>query len=152
MVNQNDQIEQQLFKMLRRTQAIHVRTASGDVELERSSYGILCLLSDDGPQRLGSIANAFRLDPSTITRQVQAVVRLGLAEKHVDERDRRATVLSLTDQGAEAVAEARAHRRQMLDALLHEWTKAQRTEFLASLTRFNETVDSWIEREDDADS
>ena len=44
MDNPNDDIEQQLLRLTRRTQAIHVRTSSGEVLLERSSYGILCLI------------------------------------------------------------------------------------------------------------
>lgn len=143
----NDQIEQQLLAMLRATQAIHVRTSDGDALLERSTYGILCLLDDEGPLRLGAIAQAFRLDPSTITRQVQAVVRLGLAEKVTDPSDRRAAVLSLTEQGQSAVTEARTHRRQQLDLLLQEWSPDEREEFLRAITRFNDTVDEWVERE-----
>lgn len=143
--NPNDQIEQQLFKLLRRTNAIHVSTSSGEIELERSSYGILCLLDDEGPQRLGAIASAFRLDPSTVTRQVQAVVQLGLAHKASDESDRRATVLSLTPVGRETVQTARRHRRRMLDAILGEWTLEEREEFSRVLTRFNDTVDRWAE-------
>lgn len=142
--NPNDQIEQQLFTMLRATQAIQVRTSEGEALLERSTYGILCLLDDEGPQRLGAIAQRFRLDPSTITRQVQAVVRLGLAEKVTDPSDRRASVLSLTEGGQETVAEARTRRRGMLDALLSEWTADEREEFLRAITRFNETVDRWV--------
>jgi len=142
--NTNDQIELQLFTLLRRTQAIHVQTSSGEVELERSAYGILCLLADEGPQRLGAIATAFRLDPSTITRQVQAVVRLELAEKATDPGDRRASLLTITDMGLEAVTVARAHRRRMLDALLSEWTQEERDGFLRALTRFNQTIDDWI--------
>lgn len=145
--NSNDLIEHQLFTLLRRTQAIHVQTSSGEFELERSSYGILCLVADEGPQRLGAIAAAFRLDPSTITRQVQAVVRLGLADKTIDPSDRRASLLSLTDTGLEAVTEARAHRRRMLDAILSEWTPEERESFLRALTRFNRTIDDWIARD-----
>ena len=111
MGNANDEIEQQLLRLLRRTQAIHVRTSSGDVVLERSSYGILCLILDEGPQRLGTIAQTFTLDPSTITRQVQAVVNAGLAEKAVDPSDRRATLLSLTEEGRVAIEEARNYRQ-----------------------------------------
>ena len=57
-MHDNDDIEHQLFKLLRRTNAIHVQTSSGEIELERSAYAILCLIADDGPQRLGSIASA----------------------------------------------------------------------------------------------
>jgi DNA-binding MarR family transcriptional regulator len=141
--NPNDSIEQQLFKLLRRTNAIHVTTSTGEIELERSSYGILCLLADEGPQRLGSIATAFRLDPSTVTRQVQTVVNLGMAEKATDPADRRATVLSLTSFGAETVKQARDHRRLMLDEILKDWTTAEREGFATALGRFNATIDGW---------
>ena len=147
-MDNNELIEHELFKLLRRTNAIHVQTSSGEVELERSAYGILCLIADEGPQRLGSIAHAFRLDPSTITRQVQAVERLGLAEKTTDPLDRRATLLYLTKAGAEAVGTARAHRRRMLDAILSDWTPGEREDFLRALTRFNDTVDGWIVRDE----
>lgn len=144
MVTTED-IEQQLFILFRRSQAIHVSTRSGDFELDRSIYGILCLLDDEGPLRLGAIAHRFQLDPSTITRQVQAVVRLGLAEKRVDPSDRRASILSLTPVGQETIIQARSHRRRMLQAILQDWTTEQRTEFLAALRRFNSTVESWID-------
>lgn len=148
MSNPNDQIEQQLFRLLRRTNAIHVTTARGDVDLERSSYGILCLLADDGPQRLGAIATAFRLDPSTVTRQVQTVVNLGLAEKATDPTDRRATVLSLTDEGLETVTTARTWRRQMLDQIIAGWTDEERQQFVDALARFNTSVDEFEEKLD----
>ena len=146
-MDNNDQIEHQLFKLLRRTNAIHVQTSSGEIELERSAYAILCLIADDGPQRLGSIATAFRLDPSTITRQVQAVERLGLAAKSSDPADRRAALLHLTDTGRDAIGTARAHRRRMLDAILADWSEDERSEFLKALQRFNDTMDDWIVRD-----
>ncbi|GAA1105404.1 MarR family transcriptional regulator [Nocardioides dubius] len=152
MVHTNEEIEQQLFILFRRSQAIHVSTRSGEFELDRSIYGILCLLDDEGPVRLGTIAHRFRLDPSTITRQVQAVVRLGLATKTVDPHDRRAAILSLTPVGKETIVNAREHRRKMLYSILGGWTAQQRSDFLAGLRRFNTSVDGWIdaEHEDDA--
>ena len=75
----NKQIEQQMTVLLRRVQRIHLSTTTGDVNLERSAYGIMCKLADEGPQRLGALATAFGLDPSTITRQVQALEEIGLA-------------------------------------------------------------------------
>jgi len=142
--NPTNEIEQQLLRLLRRTQAIHVNTSSGEVLLERSSYGILCLILDEGPQRLGTIAQTFTLDPSTITRQVQAVVNAGLAEKTVDPSDRRATLLSLTSEGRRAIGDARNFRRETLSAFLEDWTEEERSQFGTLLRRFNETVEQWI--------
>jgi len=144
MDNPDDVIEHQLLRLSRRSQVIHVRTSSGEVALERSSYGILCLLLDEGPQRLGSIATAFGLDPSTITRQVQAVEKVGLAEKTVDPSDRRASVLSITKQGRDATETVRAFRREALKQVIADWSVTDRTAFGTYLQRFNDTVDDWI--------
>jgi DNA-binding MarR family transcriptional regulator len=139
----NDVIEQQLTRVMRRSNAIHVSTASGEVALERSSYGILCLLADEGPQRLGSIASAFHLDPSTVTRQAQTVVKLGLAAKKTDPGDRRATLLSLSEFGERAIKEARDFRRRALDLLLASWSEEEVAQFGSLLGKFNATIDQW---------
>lgn len=141
----NPLIEQQLFTLFRRTNSVHVHTASGDHELERSTYGILCLLDDEGPLRLGAIAAAYHLDPSTVTRQAQAVVRLGMAEKRRDPADGRASLLALTAEGQEAVRGARAHRRRRLDQLMAEWSTRDRQEFARSLARFNHAISALAE-------
>lgn len=139
----NDVIEQQLFKLMRRSNAIHVTTSRGEVELERSSYGILCLIADEGPQRLGAIAQSFHLDPSTVTRQAQAVVRLGLARKERDPLDGRATLLDLTELGHDSIRAARGVRRQSLDLLLRSWDPADLDTLGRLLTKFNCTLDNW---------
>lgn len=144
MHDANDEIEQQLLRLTRRSQAVHVRTSTGEVVLERSSYGILCLILDEGPQRLGTIASTFALDPSTITRQVQAVERAGLAEKSVDPSDRRASLLSLTEQGREAIETARDYRRQVLAEIVSSWSEEDRDQFSGLLKRWNDTVDEWL--------
>lgn len=141
----NDVIEQQLTKVMRRSNAIHVSTASGEVALERSSYGILCLLADEGPQRLGAIASAFHLDPSTVTRQAQAVVKLGLAAKTTDPGDRRATLLSLSEFGERSIKEARDFRRKAVDLLLSQWPEEDILNFGRLLAKFNDTIDAWEE-------
>lgn len=145
MGHPNAEIEQQLFTLFRHTAAIQVRTPEGDVEMDRSTYVILCLLEDTGPQRLGHIAAEFRLDPSTITRQVQSVVQLGLATKTTDPADRRASILSLTGAGRTAVRTAREVRQRHLDLLLADWTPEEREHFLGALTRFNATIARWLD-------
>lgn len=135
-------IEQQLTVLLRRVQRIHMVTGTGDVHLERSSYGILCQLADEGPQRLGALAQAFGLDPSTITRQVQALESLGLAERSTDPTDRRASILDLTTEGRVALDRTRQHRRDRLEQVLAHWEPTDREEFARLLATFNESVEA----------
>ena len=142
----NRQIEQQMTVLLRRVQRIHISTSAGDVDLERSSYGILARLVDDGPQRLGALATAFGLDPSTITRQVQSLEKLGLAVRRTDPADRRASILELTDEGREVLERTREHRRNRLFAVLSDWADQDRQEFGRLLKKFNEALDTLLER------
>jgi DNA-binding MarR family transcriptional regulator len=146
MDNANNRIEQQMTVLLRRVQRIHISTSSGDLDLDRSAYGILCRLADEGPQRLGSLATVFGLDPSTITRQVQALERGGLAARSTDTSDRRASILDLTEEGATALDRTRRYRRERLDDLLDGWSMDDRAEFGRLLEKFNASVDALVER------
>jgi DNA-binding MarR family transcriptional regulator len=141
MDDANRKIEQQMTVLLRRVQSIHLSTASGDMHLERSAYGILCQLADEGPQRLGTLAGAFGLDPSTITRQVKALEDAGLATRETDPSDRRASILDLTPEGREALETTRTYRRGRLFEAMSDWTQEERSQFGRLLERFNHAVD-----------
>ena len=140
------QIEQQLTILLRRVQRIHFTTSSGEVVLDRSAYGIMCRLADQGAQRLGSLAQGFGLDPSTITRQVQALEHAGLVERHTDPTDRRASLLDLTSEGSRVLATTRADRRQWLRAALSDWPEEDQGDFGRLLEKFNLSIDKLVQQ------
>ncbi len=140
-----EQIEQQLTILFRRVQRIHLSTSSGEVDLDRSAYGILCRLADEGPQRLGLLATAFGLDPSTITRQVQAMEKAGLVHRAQDAEDRRASILDLTDEGKVVLAHTRAYRRQRLEAVLTDWSDGEREELGVLLAKMNNSIASLVD-------
>ena len=139
------QIEQQLTMLLRRVQRIHVSTQVGDVALERSAYGIMCKLADEGPHRLGALAIAFGLDPSTITRQVQALEEIGLAARQSDPKDRRASILDLSDTGRQVLEQTREHRRAVLQQVISDWSRGDLDEFGRLLKEFNASLDRLTE-------
>jgi DNA-binding MarR family transcriptional regulator len=141
----NQQIEQQMTVLLRRVQRIHLSTTAGEVNLERSAYGIMAKLADEGPQRLGALATSFGLDPSTITRQVQALEELGLAERRTDPTDRRASILDLSTNGREVLERTRAHRRARLQQALSDWSEADLVDFGRLLKEFNASLDQLLE-------
>lgn len=145
MDRSNQQIEQQMTVLLRRVQRIHLSTASGEVNLERSAYGIMCKLADEGPQRLGALANAFGLDPSTITRQVQALEEVGLAVRRTDPTDRRASILDLSETGRSVLDQTRSHRRARMQRALSDWSEEDRKDFARLLQQFNGSLDALLE-------
>lgn len=141
----NQQIEQQMTVLLRRAQRIHLSTTVGEVNLERSAYAIMCTLADEGPQRLGAVASSFGLDPSTITRQVQALEEMGLAQRATDPTDRRASILDLSDDGRTVLDETRANRRERLRTALADWSEADVHDFSRLLKEFNASLDSMLD-------
>jgi DNA-binding MarR family transcriptional regulator len=145
MESANKKIEQQVTRLLRRVQRIHLSTSSGGVYLERSAYGILCQLADEGPQRLGTLASTFGLDPSTITRQVKALEDAGLAARTTDTTDRRASILDLTPDGRQILDTTRQHRRARMESVTDDWTYEERVEFGRLLEKFNAAVDRFTE-------
>jgi DNA-binding MarR family transcriptional regulator len=138
-------IEQQLTILLRRVQRIHFTTAGGEVEMDRSAYGILCRLVDEGPQRLGSLALAFGLDPSTITRQVQSLEHTGWVARHADPSDRRAALLDVTDEGRDVLVATRERRREWLRYTLRDWTPEEMDEFGRLVEKFNRSIEAVVQ-------
>jgi DNA-binding MarR family transcriptional regulator len=147
MDSATEQIEQQMTMLLRRVQRIHISTSSGEMDLDRSAYGILCRLADEGPQRLGLLATAFGLDPSTITRQVQALEKADLVRRRPDADDRRASILDLTEEGRTVLEHTRAYRRRRLEELLDDWAETDRNELARLLTKVNDSIAALVERD-----
>jgi DNA-binding MarR family transcriptional regulator len=134
-------IEQQMTMLFRRAQRVHIMGSHAEIDLDRSAYAIMCRLDDEGPQRLGALATAFGLDPSTITRQVQSLERAGLAGRTTDTRDRRVSMLSLTESGTQAVHATRLHRRNRLKELVADWSEDDIETFADLLEKFNLSLD-----------
>lgn len=137
----HNRIEQQLTMLLRRSVRIHMITQHGDLDVERSAYAILSKLADEGPQRLGVLATAFGLDPSTITRQVQDLERSGLAVREKTSSDGRVFVLRLTSQGRDVLRQTRKHRRARLQQALMNWPEGDLHRFGRLLEDFNASLD-----------
>jgi DNA-binding MarR family transcriptional regulator len=134
-------VEQHLTVLLRRGHRVHLWTQSADITLDRSAYGIMCQLADEGPQRPGELAAAFGLDPSTITRQVQSLERAELATRQSDPSDGRVSILDLTVAGRGILEETRDHRRSRLERALEEWTESEIKDFGRLLQKFNASID-----------
>ncbi|HET6533012.1 MAG TPA: MarR family transcriptional regulator [Actinoplanes sp.] len=112
--------------------------------LDRSAYVILRHLQAAGPQNISALADRLNLDGSTVTRQVTALERDGLAQRRADPRDGRGTVIEPTELGltqVDAVAEA---RRAVYDRLLHDWSAADRQQLAEVLRHFNESAEAYV--------
>lgn len=95
-------------------------------------------LISEGPMRVSALAECTTLDSSTVSRQVDQLVREGLLRRLADPQDGRATLIEATDAGRAEYTEHRQQIAEMLESLLGEWSADQIESFTVSLRRLNE--------------
>jgi DNA-binding MarR family transcriptional regulator len=111
--------------------------------IERAAYHLFVHLVKDGPQRAGALAEAVHSDPSTISRQVGQLVRLGYVERTADPEDGRATLLAATDEGRRVFEENRRQRNENIAELLGSWPEHDRLALRELLSRFTTDLENF---------
>jgi DNA-binding MarR family transcriptional regulator len=125
-----------LMRSFARAKARFMAAAEHDVEW--SAQIILRQLANGGPMRASALAGCLRSDPSTVSRQVAALVKDGLLERQADPEDGRASILALTPKGVGVIAEHEQLRVQHFAAMLAEWDEGDLSRFADLLRRFTQ--------------
>lgn len=73
----------------------------------RATLSIVRMLARTGPQQVGCIAHQLRVDISVASRQITVLVDAGYVERVIDEDDRRARTVQLTEAGRALADESR---------------------------------------------
>lgn len=132
-----DAVSTQLVRLIRLMDRAHAQyQAECPDAVERATYHLLVHLVKGGPQRSSALAEAVHSDPSTVSRQVGHLVRLGLVERTADPADGRATLLAATDEGRRVFEENRRLRNERVAAMLAGWAPQERAVFAELLGRF----------------
>ncbi|ACY23747.1 regulatory protein MarR [Gordonia bronchialis DSM 43247] len=79
------------------------RTHAIDPRLDPSCYPLLTVLYRNDSLGMSELVTRLALDKSTVTRQIDALVRVDLVERHPDPADARARRVSLTADGRRRV-------------------------------------------------
>jgi len=130
----SDDIGHSLTRLMRLMKSIAQQSAKAGVD--RSVYLVLDILSAEGPQRAGFLAEVLHADPSTVSRQVAELVRQGLVERRADPTDGRVSVLAITEAGVR-LYQAIARRRNLSIAhALRAWPEEDQRRFAELFERF----------------
>ena len=144
MSTRNDdlrRIETEVGALIRRVKRVMAeRALEVHPDLHPMTYFILTHLAKQGPMRAADLSDAFGMDKGGVSRQVQALVDLGLVERQPDPEDRRAILLDATAEGRERLSAVRRHRRDRFDARLSGWTDEELTTFAARLAAYNQAL------------
>jgi DNA-binding MarR family transcriptional regulator len=96
-----------------------------------------------GPVRMTALAEWLSVDKSTITVEVRRLERAGLVAREEDVTDRRAVLLSATEEGRVAMERHRRVAQEVYSTLVGKWNVADRKEFARLLNRFVDEF-SWV--------
>jgi DNA-binding MarR family transcriptional regulator len=135
------QVEQEIGVLIRRVRrVIGERARAVHPDLQSPSYLMLGYVLNQGPIRASALCTVFDLDKGAVSRQVQHLVDLGLADRTPDPHDGRATLISVSDEGARRFQDVAEHRRKFFDERLGEWSADEIRSFAGTLARYNEAL------------
>lgn len=102
-------------------------------DLTPTQLSALATVARDGPLKLGDLAAAERIAPSTLTRLVTALEDMGYVRRNADPSDARASTLAITPLGHEALERIRGETTLVLSQSLRELAPSQRAALAAAL-------------------
>jgi MarR family transcriptional regulator, lower aerobic nicotinate degradation pathway regulator len=103
--------------------------------IRRAHYALLVALREDGPASQAALGRRLAADRSDMHRTVADLLERGLVARDPDAGDRRRNVVTLTDEGAEALRDLDARVDAAQDELLAPLRPAERAELVRLLTR-----------------
>lgn len=120
----------------------HINSIASDKKigtLDRSAYLLLHQISAHGSAGVKALADEFRLDISTVSRQAAALEQKGYIYRTPDPQDRRSFSLQITDMGAKELDESKRARLARVTEKLKDWSDEDCHTFGKLLTKFNRT-------------
>ena len=101
--------------------------------LTPTQLAALATVERSGPMRLGDLAAAEGIAPSTLTRLVTALEDSGYVRRFADPTDARASTMAITPRGQDALERIRTESTLVLTASLGLLTAAQRSALAEAL-------------------
>ena len=132
-------LEQELTLLARHQLSSAVQNP--DLELDRSGYQLLGRL-ELSALTLKQLADAFRLDISTVNRQIAALRRKDLVERQADPAGGLAQVLRPTRAGLALLRRDRSVRHTQVAQVLETWDAGDVEQLQMLLERFNTSIEA----------
>lgn len=112
-----------------------------DLQLDRSGFQLLSRL-ELGPLSLGGLAEAFKLDVSTVNRQIAALRSKGLVERVPDPDGGLAKLIRPTRQGLARLRQDRKVRHGHLQHVIEDWDPDDVDRLMTLLAQFNSSIEA----------
>jgi len=119
--------------------------------IEMALADALSILVQNGPMRMGELAEALHITPATATRAVDCLVDRGLAERVKAVDDLRSILVSATEAGEARHTVIAARIGTGLDQILGQFNAEEQVQLADLLERFVDAVDHYVANEDNSD-
>jgi DNA-binding MarR family transcriptional regulator len=106
--------------------ARRIRSMQADEDVTEGQRSVLFVLSNRGPQTLGSLSEHERVTPPSMNRTVNALVAAGLVTRNIADDDARKVKLELSDAGRAFIMETKRRRDAWFTKRLATLTPEQR--------------------------
>ncbi len=136
-----------LLKLMRRAKNELVTTSFGLSSAHRMLLLDLARMQGETGCRLADLADDTRLDPSTVSREIGQLVKLGYVERGADAQDGRVARLMITAGGAAAVDRYRSTLATVLQRSLSDWDEQYLQTFADLLVHFVAGLDDALSAE-----
>lgn len=117
---------------------------TGADAMDQGQMDTLDLLARAPHWRMGDLAEALRVDPSTATRAVQRLVGAGLAERRASDDDGRVVEVVITDAGRAQHTVARQRRAQLIAYLLGSFRPEDRERVAEFFEHWVTAIDNFV--------
>ncbi|MGH1489245.1 MAG: MarR family winged helix-turn-helix transcriptional regulator [Acidimicrobiales bacterium] len=121
----------------------------GGEPLDIALADALSLICQQGPLRMGELADAMHITPASTTRAVGCLVDKGFVERVRAEDDQRSIVVNATMAGRERYGEISSRVQQGLSEILSEFTPEEQLLLAEYLERFVTAVDKLAQSADE---
>ncbi len=140
----SDRIGLQLVRLIRLMERKRLSKVGNTTDngVERAAYVLLARLVIEGPHRSNALAEAVHSDPSTVSRQIAALVRIGYVERRPDPADGRACLLAATDEGHRVFEANRDLRNREISRITDDWDEVDRERLVDLMDRFTTALES----------
>jgi DNA-binding MarR family transcriptional regulator len=105
------------------------------VEMDKALYPVLSAAAAIGPARVSEIAELIGLNPTTVSRHLASLEKMGLVSRSSSDLDGRAAPVELTGAGKSAVRNLRKARRRLFAELLEDFDEDDLARFGSYLAR-----------------
>lgn len=109
-------------------------------QLSMTQWRLLALLEQQGPMRPGEITTALGILVPATSRLLRDLELDGFISRQADDRDRRATIVTLTESGSTALESFQSSRRAAMQVMLGRLGEDEREELAALFERIERIV------------